>query len=127
MLSQLPKGGREQLGPTPSPEHVRFRIIDDLLYSFGDPEKRCETLKASFVFKDVTYDMLKEPNFGAEIAGHFPDLLLMEEFKAAKERPISHPKPVMKTHRFHALKDGVPNINAALASNGLKLTESFLA
>lgn len=89
VFDQLPEKWQKQLGPTPSREHVRFRIIDDLLRSFGDPEKRGETLKASFIFKDVTYDMLKDPKFGAEIAEHFPDLLLLEEFSAAKERPSS--------------------------------------
>jgi hypothetical protein len=91
VLSQLPEKWKKQLGTTPSPEHVRFRIIDDLLNSFGDPEKRCQSLKASYVFKDVTYDMLNDPEFRQQMAGYFPDLPLIEEFKAAKERTVSQP------------------------------------
>lgn len=86
VLNQLPERWQKQLGPNPKREHVRFRIVDELLASFGEPEKRCQTLKSSVVFKDVTYDMLTDPGFGASIAEHFPDLLLMDQFNAAKER-----------------------------------------
>jgi hypothetical protein len=89
VINQLPDKWQKQLGPTPNPEHVRFRIIDDLLHSFGDPEKRCGTLKVSCVFKEVTYDMLKDKEFAKIIEEHFHELPLMEEFSAAKERSPS--------------------------------------
>jgi hypothetical protein len=91
VLEQLPERWQKQLGADPNPVHVRFRIIDDLIQSFGEPEKRCHGLNASVVFKDVTYDMLKDPDFRAEIHGHFPDLPLMDEYTAVKERPSSPP------------------------------------
>ncbi len=86
VLNQLPEKWLKQLGNSPSEEHVRFRIIDDLIQSFGEPDKKCDSMKASFLYKDVTYDMLKDPNFSAEVAEHFPDLHLVEEFNAVKER-----------------------------------------
>ncbi len=46
-------------------------------------------MKVEIVFKDVTYDMLNEPEFREQMAEYFPDLLLMEEYKAAKERPVA--------------------------------------
>jgi len=89
VLEQLPDHWKRQLGSTPSPEHVRFRIIDDLLNSFGDPEKRCETMKVSHVFKDVTYDMLKDGEFVQLMDDYFHELPIAEEYSAAKERPAS--------------------------------------
>lgn len=89
VLQQLPEKWQKQLGPTPRPEHVRFRVIDDLLHSFGDPEKRCEAMKVSYVFKDVTYDMLKDDEFVKLMDVYFNESPIMEEFKAAKERRTS--------------------------------------
>lgn len=93
VLQQLPETWVRQLGPAPKPEHVRFRIIDDLLYSFGDPDKRCETMKVSYVFKDVTYDMLKDEEFVKMMDAYFNEPPMLEEFSAAKERPSAPPAP----------------------------------
>jgi len=46
-------------------------------------------MRVDTVFKDVTYDMLKDPNFRAHINELFPELPLMEEYTAAKERSSS--------------------------------------
>jgi hypothetical protein len=89
VLQQLPERWQKQLGPTPPPEHVRFRVIDDLLHSFGDPDKRCEAMKVSYVFKDVTYDMLKDEEFVNLIEAYFNEPPMLEEYSAAKERPAS--------------------------------------
>lgn len=89
VLAQLPERWKKQLGPNPNPERVRYRIIDDLIDSFGEPEKRSQTLKATVVFKDVTYDMLTDPEFGAAMAEYFAEQPLMDQFSAAKERPAS--------------------------------------
>jgi hypothetical protein len=93
VLQQLPESWLRQLGSAPKPEHVRFRIIDDLLYSFGDPDKRCETMKVSYVFKDVTYDMLKDEDFVKMMDAYFNEPPMLEEFSAAKERPLALPAP----------------------------------
>ncbi|MDZ4405295.1 hypothetical protein [Prosthecobacter sp.] len=89
VLQQLPEKWQKQLGPTPRPEHVRFRVIDDLLHSFGDPEKRCEAMKVSFIFKDVTYDMLKDDEFVKLMDAYFNEPPMLEEYSAAKERPAA--------------------------------------
>ena len=91
VLNQLPEKWRRQLGPVPEPEHVRFRIIDDLLESFGDPEKRCQSMKVSCVFKDVTYDMLKDDTFVSLMDAYFNASPIQEEFTAARERPLAWP------------------------------------
>jgi hypothetical protein len=89
VLQQLPEKWQKQLGPTPRPEHVRFRVIDDLLHSFGDPEKRCEAMKVSYIFKDVTYDMLKDEEFVKLMDVYFNESPILDEYSAAKERPAS--------------------------------------
>ena len=89
VLQQLPEKWQKQLGPIPQPEHVRFRVIDDLLHSFGDPDKRCDAMKVSYVFKDVTYDMLKDEEFVNLIEAYFNEPPMLEEYSAAKERSAS--------------------------------------
>jgi len=96
VLQQLPEKWRKQLGPDPRPEHVHFRIIDDLLRSFGDPEKLCDSLKVSCIFKDVTYDMLKDNKFAETMRAYFHEPPMLEEFSAAKER-----QPVPPTLRIN--------------------------
>ena len=55
------------------------------LVNFESYHRRINAMKATFVFKDVTYEMLKEPGFGKTISEHFPDLEPLEEYTAAKE------------------------------------------
>jgi hypothetical protein len=64
---------------------VKFRIKDALIHAFGNPDRRISAMKATVIFKDVTYDMLKDPEFIRAISEHFPDLKHMEEYTAAKE------------------------------------------
>ena len=42
-------------------------------------------MKVEVIFKDVTYDMLKDPDFIRVISEEFPDLKHIEEYTAAKE------------------------------------------
>ena len=86
VLTDIPKHWQRKLGPRPDPEQVRWRILDDLLQAFGDPAKKVGKMNVETIFKDVTYDMLKDPDFRAAITEYFPDLPLMEEYSAAKER-----------------------------------------
>lgn len=87
VLANLPDAWKKQLGPDPNPARVKARIVADLLKAFGNPFTRVGRMKVDVVFKDVTYDMLKKEDFRAQIHQHFPNLPLMEEFSAAKERP----------------------------------------
>jgi hypothetical protein len=89
VIADIPAQWRRRIGNPPDREHARWLIIDDLLRAFGDPAKKVSRMTVDTVFKDVTYDMLKEPEFRAEVARCFPDLPLIEEFSAAKERPKS--------------------------------------
>jgi hypothetical protein len=86
VLADLPDRWRKKLGSHPDPQRVRWYVLEDLLKAFGTPAGKIGKMKAETVFKDVTYDMLNEPAFREQMAEYFPDLPLMEEFKAAKER-----------------------------------------
>lgn len=86
VLADLPERWRESFGPSPDPDRVRWRIVEDLLRAFGTPHGKVGKMKVAAVFKDATYDMLNDPDFQFQIAEYFPDLPVMEEFKAARER-----------------------------------------
>ena len=90
VLEELPEHWRKRLGPKPDPKRVRWFVLEDLLKAFGTPAGKVGKMKVETVFKDVTYDMLNEPEFREQMAKYFPDLPLMEEFKAAKERPAGN-------------------------------------
>jgi hypothetical protein len=92
VLSDIPKRWRKKLGSNPDPDQVRWFITDALQKSFGDPEGRINRMKVRIVFKDVTYEMLNEPNFISIVSEHFPDLRHIEEYTAAKERPAKAPE-----------------------------------
>lgn len=85
VLSDIPKAWTKKLGSFPNEFEVKYRIKDALIQAFGDPDRRINAMKATFVFKDVTYEMLKEPGFAKTVSEHFPDLKPLEEYTAAKE------------------------------------------
>jgi hypothetical protein len=89
VIDEIPLQWQKKLGTHPDPERVRWYILEDLLKSFGTPAGKVRRMKAETVFKDVTYDMLSDPDFCAQTAEYFPDLPLMDEFHAAKARPAS--------------------------------------
>lgn len=89
VLADLPERWRKKLGSHPDPQRVRWYVLEDLLKAFGTPAGKVGKMKVETVFKDVTYDMLNEPEFREQMAEYFPDLPLMEEYKAAKERPAA--------------------------------------
>jgi len=85
VILDLPKEWVKKFGNTPDEAEVRYRIKDALIHAFGDPDRRISAMKVSVIFKDVTYDMLKESGFTRIISMHFPDLKYIEEYTAAKE------------------------------------------
>lgn len=89
ILSDMPVKWRRRFGERPDPTRVRQKIVNDLLAAFGNPRTKVGKMRVDTVFKDVTYDMLKDPNFRAHINELFPELPLMEEYTAAKERSSS--------------------------------------
>jgi hypothetical protein len=86
VLGDIPPAWRRKLGPNPDPERVRWLIAEALHQSFGTPATRVARMNVEVVFKDVTYDMLTDPDFQKEVAEHFPDLPVMERYNAAPER-----------------------------------------
>lgn len=85
VLNDLPKTWVRKLGSSPNPDEVKYSIKYALLESFGDPDRRVNAMKADIVFKDVTYDMLKEPEFIKVISEKFPGLEHVVEYTAAKQ------------------------------------------
>jgi len=85
VLANIPPKWQRKLGKWPDPQQVRWKIVDELLTAFGNPSTKVERMKVEAVFKDVTYDMLIEPDFTNMINVLFPDLPVMEEYRAAKE------------------------------------------
>jgi hypothetical protein len=86
VLADIPQKWRRSLGNSPNPDRVRWKIMDDLLAAFGDPGTKVGKMKVDTIFKDVTYDMLKDPDFRTTINELFPDLPLMVEGSAVEER-----------------------------------------
>ena len=93
VLEDIPQAWLKKLGKSPDPLEVKYRIKDALLRSFGNPERRINAMKASVVFKDVTYDMLNHADFRASISEQFPNLEYLEEYAAAKEVADSDEDP----------------------------------
>jgi hypothetical protein len=92
VMDDIPLPWRRFVGQNPDPEHVRTRILEALMRAFGDPEKKISKMQVELVFKDVTYEMLKDPKFTSFVAKHFAGLPFVEEHAAAKERkPNSDP------------------------------------
>ncbi len=85
VLNDIPKAWAKKLGNFPAEAEIKYRIKDALIQAFGEPERRISAMKATFVFKDVTYDMLKEPEFRNTISKHFPNLEYLKEYTAAQE------------------------------------------
>ncbi len=86
VLDNLPERWRKKLGPSPDPNRVHGLIREDLHSAFGTADGKVGKMKVVVVFKDVTYDMLTDPEFQQEVARHFPDLPVMEQYNAARER-----------------------------------------
>lgn len=85
VLHDIPQRWLKRLGQNPNSDKLKFLIEESLLKSFGNPDRRINAMKADVIFKDVTYEMLNEPDFITTISEHFPDLKHMEEYTAAKE------------------------------------------
>lgn len=86
VLGDLPQAWQRRLGPYPDRERVRWMISEALHQAFGTPASKVARMSVAVVFKDVTYDMLTESNFQEEVAEHFPDLPVMDQYHAARER-----------------------------------------
>jgi hypothetical protein len=87
VLNDIPPAWIKKLGKFPEDSEVKYRIKDALLKAFGNPDRRVNAMKADVVYKDVTYDMLKDPEFIQIIAENFPGLEHVVEYTAAKEAP----------------------------------------
>jgi hypothetical protein len=85
VLGNMPDKWKNRFGNHPNREQVRWHIVDTLLKAFGDPAKKVGRMKVDTVFKDVTYDMLKDETFRTIINEYFADLPLLVENKAVPE------------------------------------------
>jgi hypothetical protein len=73
------------LGPHPSEVAVRGRLEKELAKNFGSVDHLIHGMKVKLVFKGVTYELLRDPDFIETAQEKIPDLkFLHEEFDAAK-------------------------------------------
>lgn len=87
--SAMPGQWHRRLGRCPSDDQVRYCIQDALLRSFGNPDTKVKKMKVDLTYKEVTYEMLRDPGFIRQISQHYPDLQHLEEYTAARERDLS--------------------------------------
>jgi len=85
-MNDIPPSWDRFVGKNPVPEKVRFRIEDVLLMAFGDPKTKVSRMKASMVFKDVTFEMLQNQEFRSIVAENFDGLPTMKQYNAVPER-----------------------------------------
>jgi hypothetical protein len=85
-MNDIPPSWERFVGKNPVPEKVRYRIEDVLLMAFGDPKTKVSRMKASMVFKDVTFEMLQNQDFRTIVAENFDGLPTMKQYNAAPER-----------------------------------------
>jgi hypothetical protein len=86
VMNDIPPSWERFVGKNPVPEKVRYRIEDVLLMAFGDPNTKISRMKASMVFKDVTFEMLQNQDFRTIVAENFDGLPTMKQYNAAPER-----------------------------------------
>jgi len=86
VMNDIPPSWERFVGKNPAPEKVRYRIEDVLLMAFGDPKTKVSRMKASMVFKDVTFEMLQNQEFRAIVAENFDGLPTMKQYNAVPER-----------------------------------------
>ena len=91
VLVDLPERWKKKFGVHPDPQRVRWNILEDLLKAFGTPSGKVGKMKVEDIFKDVTYDMLTDPEFREQMNGYFPGLPLMSEDLAIKARKDDQP------------------------------------
>jgi hypothetical protein len=81
------------LGPRPSEAALRGQLDKELAKNFGSVDDLICGMKVKLVFKGVTYELLRDPDFIRTAQAKIPELKLHEEFDAAKaSKPRTEPK-----------------------------------
>jgi len=74
------------LGLFPSPDQCRQQLTRDILHHVGNSNDLVEAMAVTVVFKGITYQTLKQPEFIALASKAFPSLPLSEEYNAARSQ-----------------------------------------
>jgi hypothetical protein len=79
-----PEDWRSVLGANPKREQVESMLHRTLRRAFGNPESLVSEMRVNLNFKGVTYGTLVDPKFIQEAREVYPNLLLHEEYDAAR-------------------------------------------
>lgn len=79
-----PSRWKKILGKSPNAEQCRYQLEHDIREAFGSAETLIKEMKVSLLFKGVTYETLKDPDFRALVEQKIPGVVLMHEYDAAR-------------------------------------------
>lgn len=79
-----PKRWKRFVGESPSVDQCRIQLEQDIRGAFGSAEDLIREMKVSLLFKGVTYQTLKDPDFRGLVQQKIPGLELMHEYDAAR-------------------------------------------
>jgi len=89
VIAAPPERWTKFLGPHPSEEAVRAQLDKELLKIFGSADRLIHEMKVKLVFKGVTIELLRDPDFIKTARGKIPGLeFLHVEFDAAKASKV---------------------------------------
>ncbi|MDH5668804.1 MAG: hypothetical protein OEY86_12400 [Nitrospira sp.] len=86
---QLPEMFVKYLGPKPKRESVEKLLEQEIRSAFGRPESLLEEMRVTMVFKDITYESLKDEAFLQVASAAMPHIpALHEEYEVVKAREL---------------------------------------
>ena len=85
--SKPPERWRRSIGANPTEELLRRRLEEDLKLAYGDASKYLERIDLRVIYKNITVEMLRDPEFAkaAKKAKLYLDEMF-EEYQAARAR-----------------------------------------
>ncbi|MBE7497136.1 MAG: hypothetical protein HS117_19515 [Verrucomicrobiaceae bacterium] len=81
---RMPREWVGSLGLSPKDDLVRSFLHEQILRSFGSAEDFVKDMAINLTFKGVTYETLSNEEFQKGASKHFPDVVILDEFDAAK-------------------------------------------
>jgi hypothetical protein len=83
--ARMPREWIGSLGANPKEDLLRRFLHEQILCSFGSAEDFVKDMAVHLTFKGVTYETLSNEDFQKGASKHFPDVVILDEFDAAKE------------------------------------------
>ncbi len=82
--ARMPREWVGSLGLAPKDDLLRSFLHEQILRSFGSAEAFVKDMAVNLTFKGVTYETLSNEEFQAGASKHFPDVVILDEFDAAR-------------------------------------------